>query len=44
MLFPDSSQNTKLSKVSNSSKLPKHLDTENQNIVSFEPLVKPDQL
>ena len=47
MLFPDSSQNTnpaKMSKVSKVSKLPKHLDTENRNIASFEPLVKPDEL
>ena len=44
MLFSDSSQNTKLSKVSKVPKLPKHLDTDNRNITSFEPLIKPDEL
>ena len=41
MLFPDSSQNTNPAKMSKVSKLPKHLNTENRNIASFEPLVNP---
>ena len=44
MLFPDSSQNTNPAKLSKPPKLPKHLETDNQNIASFEPLVKPDEL
>ena len=44
ILFPDSSQNTNPKNVKKVSKLPKHLNTENRNIASFEPLVKPHEL